>query len=83
MPPRTKAPKARGEAIRAAILRELRRRELALEPTPTIREVGDAIGVGHSLLGYHVRVLKNTGLLSPARRLHLTADGRARANELK
>ncbi len=62
--------------MRLAILKELRRRELALQPTPTIREVGEAIGVGHSLLGYHVRVLKRAGLLSPSRRLHLTPEGR-------
>lgn len=50
MATRTPAPKARGERARMAILRELRRRELALEPTPSGNELEVALGMTHDQL---------------------------------
>lgn len=80
MPQRTKAPKRKGEDTRLAILRELRRREIALEPGPTTREMEQVIGLAHGTVFYHVRVLRNAGDLLPTRRLHLSETGRAKVD---
>lgn len=80
MATRTPAPKARGERARMAILRELRRRELALEPTPTQAELEVALGMLAGTVSYHVGLLRRDGRLTKARRLHLSDVGRELAD---
>lgn len=56
---------ARGEAMRGRILAELRRRRDAWEPPPTLVELAKTVGVGDTVVLYHLRVLRGAGLVHP------------------
>lgn len=77
---------SRGIEKRDAILRELYRRELALEPPPTVEDLAQSIGtpdkrVGVKTIYYHLVALRDEGLVTwvplAARTLKLTPKGRA------
>lgn len=75
----------RGKRARDAILAELRRREDAGLPAPTIDELATVAGVSHSSAMRHVKVLRADGKVRQAgpqlkRALELTRKGRISTN---
>lgn len=56
-----------GVEARRAILMELRRRELAGEPAPSLSELADAIGMSTGGTHRHVRTMRDAGLLTTRR----------------
>lgn len=80
-------PDRRGLAARRAILIELRRRELADEPPPGVRELARLIGQGYTPTRHHVGYLLSGELVrvEPGRgrrpgRVTLTTAGRQAAD---
>lgn len=51
------------QAVRVAILRELRRRELSAEPRPTFVSLARSIGTSETNARYHARALRSLCLL--------------------
>lgn len=52
-----------GREARRSILREVYRREKAGEPSPSLRELGELLGMHRVSAGYHVREMIGAGLL--------------------
>lgn len=71
----------RGAAKRAAILKELYRREVAIEPAPTTADLALQLKVGVKTVYFHLVVLRDAGYVTwiplAARTLKLTPAGRA------
>ncbi len=55
----------RGEAMRARILAELRRRRDTWGPEPTQRELADLLGTQQTVVLHHLRILRGLGLVHP------------------
>lgn len=55
----------RGEATRARILAELRRRRDAWEPELSVRQLASLIGIDLTATRYHLKVLRAAGLVHP------------------
>lgn len=77
----TRKPDHRGVTARTAILRELRRREDAGLPAPTMRQLAAVTGASHASAILHVRTLAAAGLVEQRgelrhRRPYLTPAGR-------
>lgn len=65
---------ARGEAMRGRILAELRRRRDAWEPDPSQRDLAALLGIGQTVVLYHLRILRAAGLVHPEG-ISLTREG--------
>lgn len=64
-------PKDKGEAMRRAILRELQRREALNMPSPTWEELGEVVGIVHTTVLYHAKIMRRAGQVT-------FTDGRTR-----
>lgn len=68
------ARRATGDAVRARILAELRRRRAAGEPSPTVTILSRMLGCHRQTAAYHVALLVDAGLLEwyePAEGIHV------------
>lgn len=84
-PPMVK-PYKPGVDARRAILRELRRRELAGEPAPSTRELAPIVGLGPTSIWRHVASMRAMGWASVTTgrtgAVYLTEEGRNAASML-
>ena len=78
----------RGVEKRDAILKELYRREIELEPPPTSGDLGRLLGVDQTTAYFHLVALRDadpplvTWVKRAPRTLRLTPDGRSKAEKI-
>jgi predicted transcriptional regulator len=53
-----------GAVARTAIVAELRRRELAREPAPSLRELAAVVGLAERTVRYHLAILSAAGTVT-------------------